>query len=48
MDSPATYLNLGFIVISVSNLALIAAMVVLFALALLLPFPHGSERRPRR
>ena len=48
MDSPAAYLNLGFIVISVTNLVLIAAMIVLFALALLLPFPHGSERRPKR
>ena len=48
MDSPATYLNLGFIVISVPNLALIVAMVILFGLALVLPFPHGSERRPRR
>ena len=48
MDSPATYLNLGFIVISVPNLALIVAMVILFGLALVLPFPHGSGRRTRR
>lgn len=45
MDSPAGYLHLGFIVISWPNLALIVAMVLLFVLALLLPFP--GERGPR-
>lgn len=43
MDSPASYVNLGFISISVPNLLLIGLMVLLFALALVLPFPgHGA------
>lgn len=44
MDSPAQYLHLGFIVISLPNLALIAAMVVLFAIALVAPFPGRGGR----
>jgi hypothetical protein len=42
MDSPATYLHWGFIYISWPNLLVIAGMIVLFALALILPFPHES------
>lgn len=42
LDNPAAYLHLGFIVISVPNLALIAAMVVLFVIALVVPFPRES------
>ncbi len=40
MDTPATYFHWGFILISVPNLLVIAAMIVLFALALIVPFPH--------
>ena len=40
MDSPAGYLHLGFILISIPNLILIGGMIVLFAIALLAPF-HG-------
>ena len=45
MDVPAGYLHLGFIVISVPNLALIAAMIGIFVIALLAPFPgrHGRS-----
>jgi hypothetical protein len=43
MDSPATYLHWGFILISVPNLLVIGAMIVLFAIALVAPFPHGKE-----
>ncbi len=43
MDSPAGYLHLGFIVISVPNLLLIVLMVVLFVAALLLPFPREER-----
>ena len=43
MDSPATYLHWNFILISVPNLLVIAGMLVLFAVALGAPFPHGSE-----
>ena len=44
MDNPAGYLHLGFIVISLPNLALIAAMVVLFVIALVVPFPSEAGR----
>jgi hypothetical protein len=43
MDSPATYLHWGFILISVPNLLVIGLMLVLFAVALVAPFPHGGE-----
>src|ERR1019366_117321 len=43
MDSPATYLHWGFILISWPNLLVIIGMIVLFALALVVPFPHGGE-----
>ncbi len=42
MDTPATYFHWGFILISVPNLLVIAGMVVLFAIALVVPFPHGE------
>jgi hypothetical protein len=44
VDNPAGYLHLGFIVISLPNLALIGAMVVLFAIALVVPFPREGGR----
>jgi hypothetical protein len=40
MDTPATYVHLGFIDISVPNLLLIGAMVLVFALFVLAPFPR--------
>ena len=40
MDSPTTYFHWGFILISLPNLAVIAGMIVLFAVALVVPFPH--------
>jgi hypothetical protein len=46
VDSPATYVQLGFIVISVPNLLVIVGMVVLFFVALVAPFPghhHGTD-----
>jgi hypothetical protein len=43
MDSPASYLHWGFILISVPNLIVIAGMVVLFAIAVVAPFPHGGK-----
>jgi hypothetical protein len=47
MDEPAGYLHWGFILISWPNLILIGLMVVLFALALILPFP-GHRSPPER
>lgn len=41
-----TYLHWGVISISLTNLAIIGAMLVIFVLALLLPFPHGALERP--
>jgi large-conductance mechanosensitive channel len=43
MDSPATYLHWGFILISVPNFLVIVAMIVLFTIALVAPFPHHDE-----
>jgi hypothetical protein len=43
VDSPAAYLHWGFILISRPNLLVIAVMIVLFALALVVPFPHAEE-----
>ncbi len=48
MDNPAQYLHLGFIVISLPNLALIAAMVLLFVVAIVVPFPREGGRRGGR
>ena len=42
MDSPAHYFQWNFILISVPNLLVIGGMLVLFAIALVLPFPHGK------
>ena len=44
MDSPAQYFDWGFIHISYPNLIVIVLMVVLFAVALIAPFPHGRQR----
>ena len=48
LNQPGTYLNWNLFTISVANLVLIAVMVVIFGVALLLPFPRarGGERRP--
>jgi hypothetical protein len=43
MDAPATYFHWGFILISVPNLIVIGGMIVLFAIALIAPFPHAEE-----
>jgi ubiquinol-cytochrome c reductase cytochrome b subunit len=46
MDTPATYVHWLFVDISVPNLLLILLMIVVFAMALLLPFPHQGARIP--
>jgi hypothetical protein len=45
VDNPAGYVHLGFIEISLPNLALIGAMIVLFAIALVVPFPREGGQR---
>ncbi len=44
LDHPGHYVHWGVIQISVANLVVIAVMVVVFVLALLLPFPKGRRR----
>ena len=43
MNSPGTYLNWGVIHISLANVIVIVAMLVVFVLALILPFA-GRKR----
>jgi hypothetical protein len=43
LDAPATYLSWNFILISIPNLIVIVGMVVVFAIALLAPFPKHAE-----
>ena len=40
MDSPAGYFHAGFVLISYPNLILIGLMILIFVLALVVPF-HG-------
>ena len=44
MDQPGTYLHWGVIQISVANLIVIGLMLLVFVLALVLPFPRGRQR----
>ena len=44
LDQPAHYINWGPVQISVGNLVMIGAIVVVFVIALLLPFPKGRRR----
>jgi hypothetical protein len=53
MDSPATYIDIGFISVSLPNLLVVLAMIGVFVAALLAPFPRhrslpaaGSEAEP--
>jgi hypothetical protein len=45
LNGPGHYFNWGVIQLSAANLTVIAVMVVLFLLALLLPFPKGRGRK---
>jgi hypothetical protein len=47
MDAPAPYIHLGFILISVPNFLVIVVMLLLFVLALVLPFPSHGTREHR-
>ena len=44
MDAPARVVEWGFIQISVPNLIVIGLMIVVFVLALVLPFPGHGDR----
>jgi hypothetical protein len=43
--APGIYLGWGAFVVQLGNLIVIATMVVLFVLALVLPFPKARRRR---
>jgi hypothetical protein len=43
LNEPADYLKWGFIQVSPGNLVVILIMILLFVLALLLPFPKGKD-----
>ena len=45
LDGPATYVQLGpeWLSISLPNLIVIVVMLVLFVLAIVLPFPKGHD-----
>ena len=45
LDQPAHYLTWGPVQISVANLLMILLIIVLFVLAIVLPFPTGRKRR---
>jgi uncharacterized membrane protein YGL010W len=45
LSHPGRYLDWGVVQISAANAIVIALMVVVFVLALLLPFPGGRRRR---
>ncbi len=44
LNHPASYVHWHFFQMSVSNLLVIVAMIVVFALAILLPFPGHGRR----
>jgi hypothetical protein len=43
MDAPAPYFHWAFIQISLPNLVVIGVMLLIFALALVLPFPGHRD-----
>ena len=45
LNHPGHYLHWGVIQISLANALVILLMLVVFALALVLPFPKGKEHR---
>jgi hypothetical protein len=46
LNQPGTFLHWSIFEISVANLVVIAVMVAIFAVALLLPFPHARQLEP--
>ncbi|HYO86171.1 MAG TPA: hypothetical protein VES01_06915 [Dermatophilaceae bacterium] len=43
LNGPATYLDWGWLGISVTNLVIVLVTVAVFVLAVLLPFPHHDK-----
>ena len=46
MNGPTHYFHAGFVLISAANLIVILLMVLIFALAIMVPYP-GSRRTDR-
>jgi hypothetical protein len=44
LNGPGHYLHWGFVQISVANAVVILSMIVVFVLAILLPFPQGRRQ----
>jgi hypothetical protein len=44
LNGSGSYLHWGFVQISVANAVVILAMIVVFVLAIALPFPGGRRR----
>jgi hypothetical protein len=44
MSDPATYVGWGWLSVSIPNLIVILVMILLFVLAILLPFPKGRNK----
>ncbi len=45
LDGRPRYIHHGWFLISAANLVVIVAMIVVFALAIALPFPGGRKRQ---
>jgi hypothetical protein len=45
LNHPGHYLHWGVIQLSLANLIVIIVMIVVFVLAMLLPFPKGRSQR---
>jgi hypothetical protein len=43
LSKPAYFLHWGVIQISLANFLVVVAMIVVFVLALVIPFPHGRQ-----
>ncbi len=44
LNHHASYLHWHFIDVSVSNLLVVLAMIIVFVVAILAPFPHSRDR----
>ena len=45
LNQPGHYINVGVFQISLANLLVIGVMILLFVLAILVPFPGSRKRR---
>jgi hypothetical protein len=48
LSRPAYFLHWGVVQISLANFLVIIAMIILFVLALVIPFPHGRRADDER